>query len=389
MHSIDLSLANKMKFKLPSFLQSFKPKHSAPDKANATSPDHALLPPSPIWSRILIWTLGSGSVFLLIWSFVVKIDETVVFSGELTTSVQAVSLSVPDRGVINQVNVRPHKFVNKGDVLFVFSDDETDLRLVSIRRKLKLLKLRKVSDINLNKLRQEQIIEQIRYKADLLARHEYLLKSGAIEETQVLQLRSDLAKARLELGSLKEESQRSQYQIDQSIEEFTNSIKELEAKRERFTVRSPVTGYIQKLKYESVGEQIQAGEEIASIIPKLGLIGRVSIPSKLKAPVEVNAPATVSVDAFPADDYGTINAFVRSISPMTEANRGEQQQNAQGKLYNADLTLVAPDMPEKLSIDDLRPGMFISAQMVLRNKPVITSVFNILDDVFKPLSEQR
>ena len=163
----------------------------------------------------------------------------------------------------------------------------------------------------------------------------------------------------------------------------------MEAKRDRFTVRSPVTGYIQKLKYESVGEQIQAGEEIASIIPKLGLIGRVSIPSKLKAPVEVNAPATVSVDAFPADDYGTINAFVRSISPMTEANRGEQQQNSQGKLYNADLTLVAPDMPDKLSINDLRPGMFISAQMVLRNKPVITSVFNILDDVFKPLSEQR
>lgn len=350
-------------------------------------PDLALLPPPPVWSRILIWTLGSGTTFLIIWSFIVKVDERVVFSGEITTSSPEVLVSIQDPGVIKQIATRPHQAIDRGDIILVYDDDQTHLKLANIKQKRKLLELRKESDFNLYSLRKTQIQQQIELDIDLLERMEFLLASGAIEKTQILKQRSQVAKGRIQQSSLDEERQRIEYEVQQSLEDLLTTEEELKARASSFTVRSPVAGFVQQMRYQTVGERILGGEVIATIIPKRDLIARVSIPSKLQAPVEINSKATVSVDAYPAGDYGSINAVVRSLSPMTiDENKN---QSSDKKLYNADLTLLNPTNPELLQTDDLRPGMFVTAQMVLRDKPVITTIFNVLEKVFDPLTEQR
>ena len=363
------------------------------DQKNKTStevdrpPDLALLPPPPVWSRILIWTLGSGTTFLIIWSFVVKVDERVIFSGEITTSSPEVIVSIQDPGVIKQIATRPHQAIERGDIILVYDDDQTQLKLANIKQKRKLLELRRKSDFNLYSLRKTQIQQQVELDIDLLERMEFLLASGAIEKTQILRQRSQVAKGRIQKSSLEEERQRIEYEIQQSLEDLLTTEEELKARASSFTVRSPVAGFVQQMRYQTVGERILGGEVIATIIPKRDLIARVSIPSKLQAPVEINSKATVSVDAYPAGDYGSINAVVRSLSPMTiDENKN---QSSDKKLYNADLTLLNPTNPELLQTDDLRPGMFVTAQMVLRDKPVITTIFNVLEKVFDPLTEQR
>ena len=140
------------------------------------------------------------------------------------------------------------------------------------------------------------------------------------------------------------------------------------------------------MKYQTVGERIQSGETVTTIIPKRDLIARVNIPSNLQGPVEKNSPATVSVDAFPVGDYGSIDAVVYSVSPMTIEKNDSRSIS---KLYNADLKLIKANNPDLFSLDELRPGMFVSAQIVLRDKPIITTVFNVLEKVFDPLTEQR
>ena len=363
------------------------------DQKNKTStevdrpPDLALLPPPPVWSRILIWTLGSGTTFLIIWSFVVKVDERVIFSGEITTSSPEVIVSIQDPGVIKQIATRPHQAIERGDIILVYDDDQTQLKLANIKQKRKLLELRRKSDFNLYSLRKTQIQQQVELDIDLLERMEFLLASGAIEKTQILRQRSQVAKGRIQQSSLEEERQRIEYEVQQSLEDLLTTEEELKARASSFTVRSPVAGFVQQMRYQTVGERILGGEVIATIIPKRDLIARVSIPSKLQAPVEINSKATVSVDAYPAGDYGSINAVVRSLSPMTiDENKN---QSSDKKLYNADLTLLNPTNPELLQTDDLRPGMFVTAQMVLRDKPVITTIFNVLEKVFDPLTEQR
>ncbi|MDA7634061.1 hypothetical protein N8696_01320, partial [bacterium] len=111
----------------------------------------------------------------------------------------------------------------------------------------------------------------------------------------------------------------------------------------------------------------------------------VKVPSKLSAPLELNTSADIDIDAFPASDYGSIQAVVSSISPTTSQSSNQSSE----KTYEADLKLISPQNPQKLSIDDLRPGMAITAKIRLREKPVISTVFNFLDGVFKPINEQR
>ena len=107
--------------------------------------------------------------------------------------------------------------------------------------------------------------------------------------------------------------------------------------------------------------------------------------SKLSAPLELNTSADVDIDAFPASDYGSIQAVVSSISPTTSQSSNQTSE----KEYEADLKLVRPQNPKKLSIGDLRPGMGITARIRLREKPIISTVFNFIGDLFEPMNEQR
>ena len=355
-------------------------------KPKSSPPELALLPPPPIWSRLLIWTLGSGTIFLLVWSFVVKVDDIVMFNGEITTSSPEVRISIQDPGIIKSIHAKPHQAINKNDVILIYDDDQTDLRINSIQQRINLLNLRRVSDLNLFKLRRQQLQKQIELDEDLLERMQFLLKSGAIEKTQVLKQETQVTKGKIQISSLDEERQRAEYQIEQALEELKSSKEDLNSRKNRFTVISPVTGYIQQMKYQTIGERIQGGELIATIIPKRDLIARISIPSKLQAPIEINSEATVSVDAFPVSDYGSINAVVSSLSPTTvETSRNSSTPSKQ---YNADLKFQNVTNPEEFQLEELRPGMSVTAQVILRDKPIITTVFKMLDKLFAPLNEQ-
>lgn len=355
-------------------------------KPKSSPPELALLPPPPIWSRLLIWTLGSGTIFLLVWSFVVKVDDIVMFNGEITTSSPEVRISIQDPGIIKSIHAKPHQAINKNDVILIYDDDQTDLRINSIQQRINLLNLRRVSDLNLFKLRRQQLQKQIELDEDLLERMQFLLKSGAIEKTQVLKQETQVTKGKIQMSSLDEERQRAEYQIEQALEELKSSKEDLNSRKNRFTVISPVTGYIQQMKYQTIGERIQGGELIATIIPKRDLIARISIPSKLQAPIEINSEATVSVDAFPVSDYGSINAVVSSLSPTTvETSRNSSTPSKQ---YNADLKFQNVTNPEEFQLEELRPGMSVTAQVILRDKPIITTVFKMLDKLFAPLNEQ-
>ena len=189
------------KFLLSRLFQRDEKKASKSTEADRP-PDLALLPPPPVWSRFLIWTLGSGATFLIIWSFIVKVDERVVFSGEITTSSPEVRVTIQDPGVIKNIAIRPHQAIEQGEIILVYDDDQTKLKLANIKKKRNLLVLRQKSDLNIYRLKKMQIQQQIELDSDLLKRMEFLLASGAVEKTQVLRQRSQVAKGKIQLSSL-------------------------------------------------------------------------------------------------------------------------------------------------------------------------------------------
>ncbi|MBM5801792.1 MAG: HlyD family efflux transporter periplasmic adaptor subunit [Cyanobacteria bacterium K_DeepCast_35m_m2_023] len=376
---------SKLRFLIPSLIS--RTPLGAPQAEPAQRPpaDLALLPPPAVWSRVLIWTLGAGSMGLLLWSVLTKVEETVVLVGEVTTEKPGVQVSPLDPGVITAVNVKPHQAVSVGEVLMTYADDDTDGRLASQLRRRDLLRSQQAKEQVIFELRCRQVEEQIALDRDILQRLVRLRDVGAIQETQVLEKRAQVSKGELSLSSLKEEMSRSKSQSDQQLEDISQLVRELEAKQKRFVIKSPVTGFVQEIRYQSVGERIQPSEVVSVIVPSQALNARVRVPSKLSAPLDVETPALVDVDAFPASDYGSVRALVSSVSPTTSQGSSQSPE----KTYAAELRLVAAQNPQKLQLSALRPGMAVTAKVRLREKPVIATVFDFLADLFDPLHQQR
>lgn len=347
--------------------------------------DLALLPPPAIWSRVLIWTLGAGSLGLLLWSVLAKVEETIVLSGEISTVKPGVQVSAADSGLITSVMVKQSQRVSAGQVLFTYEDDDTSGRLSSQRRKYDLLARRYSTEQSMYVFRMKQIEEQIKFDRQILQRLMPLLSTGAIQEIQVIEKQAQISKAEFGLRSMREEMIRSANQIQQEQEEINQAIAELRSKQKRFVIKSPVAGTVQELKYQFPGERIQASDTIALIVPEQVLQARVRVPSKLSAPIAVDTPAIVDVDAYPSSDYGSIKAVVSSVSPTTSQATAQSPE----KSYSAELNLLSATNPAKLQLSKLRPGMAVTAKVRLREKPVIATVFDFLADVFDPLTQQR
>ena len=372
---------NSLKRRLERFLNAFDAKES--DQQN--NPDLSLLPPPAVWSRLLIWTLGTGTLGILTWSIVTKVEETIILPGEITTEKPGVQVTAFDPGFITAVHIKPHQEVRAGQLLLTYNDDETSDRLASQQKKRALLQEQQRQQQKIFSTRRQQIESQISLDQALLIRLERLQIVGAIQENQILEKRTQLNKDRLSLISLKSEMLRSTNESNRLIEETDQTIRELLKKQLRFSVTAPVNGFIQEIRFQTVGERIRSADLICTIVPSQSLSATVRVPSKLSAPLRNNTTAVVDVDAFPASDFGSINAFVESVSPTTSLDSSQTQS----KSYNVQLKLVAPQNPEALTLSELRPGMSVTARVRLREKPAIATVFNFLDELFGPLNEQR
>ena len=371
--------------KIQLWIQHFNDKISSLKTDQPPIADLALLPPPATWSRVLIWTLGTGSLGILTWATLTRVEETIVLAGEITTEIPGVQVTALDPGVVTNVHVQMHQKVEAGEILITYNDDDTDKRLESQRKQKKELETQQKENQIILSLRRKQAEQRLDLDRNLLERLERLLSVGAIQENQILEKRSEINELEISIESLASEQTRSQAQSNQKIIEINQIIQELEAKKERFQVKSPITGFVQELRHQTIGERIRASDTISVVVPEQDVKAIVRVPSKLSAPLELNTPADIDIDAFPASDYGSVQAVVSSISPTTSQFPNQSSKKA----YEADLELIKPQNPKKLSIDDLRPGMSITAKIRLREKPIISTVFSFLDGLFEPINEQR
>ena len=346
--------------------------------------DDSLMPPPQIWSRVLIWTLGAGSLFLITWSFLFKVEETIILQGEISTKSPEVKLAAIDAGNIIEVFVEPFDFVSKGEKILVYSDDETPKRLKSflVRRNIILSDIKETKTSY--KIDEETMINQINLNQGLLNKYSNLVSDGAISKQDFIDKKYQLAQAKLELKSMNQDSLITLNNLKKNLEEIDIGIAEAQIKLNRFMVRATLDGFIQNLPYQNTGELIQPGEIVATIVPDMDLVAKVNVPSKLSAPIEINAEAQLDIDAYPSSDYGFLDAVVLSISPMSSSSNEGQQKN-----YQAILELNSPMEDSEISIKDLRPGMGLNARVKLREKPLISTVFTFFEELFVPLSENR
>ena len=88
-----------------------------------------------------------------------------------------------------------------------------------------------------------------------------------------------------------------------------------QSKNERTQLRAPITGSVQQLTVNSVGQVVTSGQSLATIVPIDGQIEvEAMIPNRDIGFVKAGQAAVVKVEAFPFTRYGVIDARVLKIS---------------------------------------------------------------------------
>lgn len=348
-----------------------------------------LLTPPPVWSRSLIWSLSLGSLVLLAWSVFTKIEETSSLPGQLETLRSEVSIRSPDTAVVSEVKVHQYQQVKLSQVLFVLSREDLEPRLNSLKQKLEMLQDRNYHEQQSLQNRLNQAQAQINLNADIVGRLSALYEQGSVQEVQLLEKQNQLYQSRQDYQTLNEELAKASINYRIEANDVYNQLEELQGRSRQFEILTPIAGTLQKMAVQAKGERVQAGDVLATVVPREALIAAVQVSSRLAGPIAPGKSVDITVDAFPANDFGTLKGEVETISPTTSLGDRRDQSQSQPPAYLARIRISPSGIPPQFPSASLRSGMGLTARVVLKEKPVISLVFDFVRDLFKPMADRR
>ncbi len=279
---------------------------------------------STLWAKIITWSLIGGTGFGIVWLSIAKTEEIIIATGKLEPIGGVVEIKMPLRGVTQEILIKEGDQVKKGQVL---------------------IKL----DTEASKAKEKALIKSKEINSGILKSLELLKDEGAISKVQYLQ------------------QQNKVYEIESEL-----AANRVTLKYQKIT--SPVDGLVFDLKPRQTGYVGDPNQPIVKIVPNGKLIANIEIDSRSIGFVSVNRPTDISIDSFPASDFGIIEGKVRSIS--SDALPPNPQL---GKGYR---------FPAKISLDKqylelknkkqlpLQVGMSLTANIKLRKVSYLQLLLN-------------
>jgi len=325
-----------------------------------------------IW--VLIATSGCGFAFLLL----AKTDEIVIVKGKLEPIGDVKEVQIPSSGVIKEIFVQAGDRVKKGQVLILLDNESSEQDVKSLQNQiiqknnqLKLKKLERKKTDELNKERIDTLKKIYSVELNILDRLNSLLQEGAVSDFRYLQQSKKTNEIYGMLSEKEKDGERRLIIIDQELETINSEISRLMAENikakvllKNKSIRSPVDGLIFDLKPTSTGFRVQSSEPILKIVPFDKLEADVSIPSNKIGFVYIGMPVEISIDSFPATDFGPLMGEVISIG--SDAVKSLIQQP--GEFYFPTTISLSS---QKLILSDgtelrLQVGMSLQANLKLR-----------------------
>ena len=334
---------------------------------------------SPRWMRATIWGLMGTAGFAISWLALATTDEVVTVSGRLEPLGSVQDIQMPLGGIASEVLVEDGEEVKAGQVLMQLDAESTQQQLDSLEesRKLKTNQLAlKQTELKQYRLLSDEEIKMLERNLELqkevMRRYEALYLQGAASELQHLERLNIVAETEGRLSQARVERLRQQTSQNQFIQQIKAELEDLDARITEATVnlryqalRSPVNGIVFDLKPRGKGYVARGTETVMKIVPYDTLQAKVEIPSDQIGFVRVGMPADISIDSFPATDFGVLEGKVKSVGsdalpPSQQDNRPEYRYPAMVQLDSQKLKLKNGD---QLS---LQVGMSLSSNIKLR-----------------------
>jgi HlyD family secretion protein len=292
-----------------------------------TSHEEMALQQSRFLARAITWALLGTTAAGLAWLALAKTDEVVVASGKLQPIGDVKTIQMPVGGVLETMLVKDGQRVSQGQVLLRLDNEATLDRQASLRTtiiakqaQLRLKEVELARYLNLNDTEQTVTRQNLVLETEILQRLEGLKAVGASAELQYLQQRNKVREVDGEIAKLKVDRLRQTAIIEQALEQVKGELADLGSKLTELQVniryqdvRSPVDGVVFDLKPTGPGFVAQGSEPVMKIVPFDALQAKVEIESSDIGFVRVGRPADISIDSFPATDFGVLLGTVKRI----------------------------------------------------------------------------
>lgn len=212
----------------------------------------------------------------------------------------------------------------------------------------------------------------------------FVREGDSVERGQPL-IQLDAAEARTRLAKLREEIATSREQlrrllatgpVAQTLEQ-QNRIARLESERasiettlKQTTINAPTSGLVTTLDVRSPGTVVQAGQNLATIAPSgTPLVVEVLVPNKDIAFIEQGLPVKLKFDAFPYQDYGTVEGRVTYVSPDAQVDKEA------GSFYKVNIAPKQTAINARGRSIPLRPGLAVTANIITERKSILSLLF--------------
>ena len=321
-------LQNKLTIKLDKTLTNpLNLVQSLQDKVNNSfkkDNNQVFLKQSRFWARSITWVLMGSSVFALGWISIAKTDEIIIAQGKLEPATGVIDVQMPLEGITQEILVKEGEEVKKDQILIKLDTQITQANNNALKKQL---------EINMN------ILEKLRF----------LQKEGAVSEIQFLQQKL-------------------------KIEDIQNSITTNQVRMNYQKISSPANGTVFELQPKGPGYVAQATQPVLKIVPKDNLLAKVEIASRTIGFVNLNKEVEISIDSYPATDFGVLTGKITSIG-----SDALPPNPAQGKGYR---------FPSKIELDTqylelksgkqlpLQVGMSLTANIKLRKVTYLQLLLN-------------
>ena len=301
--------------------------------------------------------MGS-TVFGIGWLAVAKTDEIVTVSGKLEPIGSVQEIQMPLGGIASEILVKDGQEVKTGQILMRLDAETTQQRVTSLIESQKLIRRQlDLKDTELEKylLANDEEIYMLKRNLDLqekiLSKFSELIEKGATSELQYLQQMNKVNEVKGQLRQSEVNRLRQKAALEQQIQQIKAEIEEIESRLTEASVnlryqvlRSPIDGIVFNQQPRGKGYAAQSTETVMQIVPRNTLEANVEIPSRQIGFVKVGMSADLSIDSFPATDFGVINGIVKSIGsdvlpPNQVENRPEYRYPATIRLSNQELKI--------------------------------------------------
>ncbi|HEU0200474.1 MAG TPA: HlyD family efflux transporter periplasmic adaptor subunit [Burkholderiaceae bacterium] len=185
----------------------------------------------------------------------------------------------------------------------------------------------------------------------------------------------ELAAARAELGTIDLRLRQQLDQLTRQRSEVQQDLVQEQARRE-LLITAPVAGTVTNIAV-SLGDSIGADAPIAIVLPHgSGLRAQLLVPTRAIGFIQPGNDVVLRYEAFPFQRFGQFRGDVDSVA-RTVWSAGERigPLVAREPVYRVDVSLERQTVPVGEQEIALRPGMMLSADILLERRTVFEWVF--------------